>query len=66
MEPREGDPWPVGRANHAVCCLGYAGDHIHLLVTGGNDRGGKILKDNWLFDLSLKTWKEVRLIKPSC
>ena len=62
MEPREGEPWPVGRDAHAACCLGYAGDHIHLLVTGGNDDDGKILKDSWLFNLSLKKWKEVRLI----
>ena len=62
MEPREHEPWPVERADHAACCLGYAGDHIYLLVTGGIDGGGKILKDIWLFNLSLKKWKEVRFI----
>ena len=66
MEPREGEPWPVERNGHAACCLGYARDHIHLLVTGGLDRDGKPLKDVWLFDLSLKKWKEVRVIKSSC
>ena len=53
------DPWPVGRSAHAACCLG---DHIHLLVTGGLGRNGKVLKDVWLFNLSLKKWKEVRFI----
>ena len=62
MEPREGEPWPVGRDVHAVCCLGYAGDHIHLLVTGGRGRDKKTLRDIWLFNLSLKKWKEVRHI----
>ena len=62
MEPREGEPWPVGRHTHAACCLGYAGDHIHLLVTGGVDRNMKVLRDIWLFNLSLKKWKEVRFI----
>ena len=62
MEPREGEPWPVERSIHAACCLGYAGDHIHLLVTGGRGRDDKALRDIWLFDLSLKKWKEVRAI----
>ena len=62
MEPSEGEPWPVGRSAHAACCLGYAGDHIHLLVTGGVGRNGKLIKDIWLFNLSLKKWKEVRFI----
>ena len=53
------------RDDHAACCLGYAGDHTHLLVIGGR-RGNKTLKDLWLFDYSLKKWKEVRLIQPSC
>ena len=66
MEPIEGEPWPVERCRHAACCLGYAGDHIHLLVTGGINRNGKALKDVWLFDLSLKKWKEVRLINIAC
>ena len=62
MEPHEGEPWPVGRDGHTACCLGYAGDHIHLLVTGGRGRDDKALRDIWLFDLSLKKWKEVRAI----
>ena len=66
MEPCEGEPWPVARADHAACCIGYAGDHIHLLVSGGRGRGNKPLNDMWLFDPSLKKWKEVRLIKSSC
>ena len=60
MEPREGEPWPVGRSGHAACCLGYGGDHIHLLVTGGIGRDNKLLNDIWLFNPSLKKSKEVR------
>ena len=66
MEPCEGEPWPVGRSAHVACCLGYAGDHIHLLVTGGEDRNGKVLNDVWLFNLSLKKWKEVSISMMLC
>ena len=66
MEPGEGEPWPAERASHAACCIGYAGDHIHLLVSGGIVGDNKPLNDVWLFDLSLKKWREVRLIKFSC
>ena len=61
MEPHEREPWPVGRSRHAACCLGHGGDHIHLLVTGGIDDNIKTLNDIWLFNLSLKKWKEVLL-----
>ena len=61
MKPGRGEPWPVERDSHAACCLGYAGDHVHLLVTGGLDGNGKVLKDVWLFNLSLKKWKEVHV-----
>ena len=60
MEPREGELWPAGRNRHAACCLGYAGDHIHLLVTGGVGGDGKTLNDTWLFSLLSKKWKAVR------
>ena len=66
MEPREGEPWPVERSAHKACCLGYAGDHINLLITGGRGRDRKPLKDVWLFDLSLQKWKEVRLTFTQC
>ena len=48
------------RSAHAACCLGYGGDHIHLLITGGLGRDNKALNDVWLFSLSLKKWREVR------
>ena len=58
MEPcYENEIWPVERDGHAACCLGYAGDHIHLLVTGGIGRDNKVLNDVWLFNLSVKKWK---------
>ena len=66
VEPHDGESWPFGRCNHAACCLGYAGDHIHLLVSGGIGNDGQVLNDMWLFDISLKRWKEVRHIKSSC
>lgn len=60
MEPRDGEPWPAGRSGHAACCLGYAGDHIHLLISGGIGGGNKPLEDIWLFNLLLEQWKEVK------
>ena len=69
MEQGEGEPWPVERLYHTACCLGYAGDHVHLVVFGGVSRDSKALKDMWLFNVQLKKWKEVRIIinfKLSC
>ena len=60
MELCEGELWPAVRSGHAACCLGCAGDHINLLVTGGLDRDNKPLNNAWLFNLSSKQWKEVR------
>ena len=50
------------RSAHKAYRLGYAGNHIHLLVTAGRGRDDKALRDIWLFNLSLKKWKEVSLI----
>ena len=63
VEPHDGEPWPVGRSAHAACGLGYAEDHIYLLISGGLNNDGQVLNDMWLFDVSLKKWKEVRLNK---
>ena len=60
MEPSEDEPRPVERFSHAACCIGFAEDHVHLLVSGGLGRDGKPLNDMWLFDHSLKKWTEVR------
>ena len=65
MEPSEGETWPMERCYHAACCIGYNGDHIHLLVSGGIGGDYKPLNDVWLFELSLKKWREVRLTKSS-
>ena len=65
MEPGEGEPWPTEKRSHAACCLGYPGDNTQLLIMGGIGRDDKPLNSMWLFDLSLKKWKEVRLIKLS-
>ena len=53
------EPWPVGRALHAACCLGFGSKHPHLLVTGGVDNDHKTLRDAWLFDVTNRRWKEV-------
>lgn len=60
MEPCEGEPWPLGRAGHAACCLG---DHNHLLVTGGISGDGVTMVDIWLFNLTLRKWTEVRFVQ---
>ena len=59
LEGHEGELWPVGRSWHAGCCLGYGGQHPHLLVAGGRDDDGKTLGDAWLFDVINRRWKEV-------
>ena len=59
LERQEREPWPVGRAAHAACCLGFGSQHPHLLVTGGRDNDGKTLRDAWLFDVTNRRWKEV-------
>ena len=48
------------RSSHAACCLGYAGDNVQLLVSGGTSKDDNVLDDIWLFDCSTKKWKEVR------
>ena len=55
LKPHEGEPWPVGRYNHATVLLG-SNDH-QLLVTGGYD--GSILNDCWILNLQSGRWKEV-------
>ena len=49
-------------------CIGYDGDHINLLVSGGTGSDGRALKDMtlWLFDFKSNKWKEVKLIESSC
>ena len=54
-----GEPWPVGRAFHAACCLGYGSSLLNLLITGGVNKLNKVLKDVWLLDISTGRWKEV-------
>ena len=62
MEKHEGEPCPVGRADHAAVCLGYGGDHPQLLVIGGRDENYKICNDAWMLDVESGRWKEVRII----
>ena len=57
VDPQEGEPWPVGRHDHAAVCLGY-GDRPQLLVTGGYGSGGP-LSDMWLLDVDTGRWREV-------
>ena len=56
-----GEPCPVKRCNHAAVCLGYGGDHTHILVTGGKGAGNKVLKDAWILDMQFEKWREVRM-----
>ena len=60
IEPRVGEPWPVGRDVHAACCLDHGGEHPQLLISGGLDNDNKILNDLWLFDVASRKWKKVR------
>ena len=53
------EPWPVGRNRHAATCLGFGGDHPHLLVTGGWNDSLNTLSDAWTLDIESRRWKEV-------
>ena len=53
------DPWPMQRYKHAAACLGYGGDHPHLLVIGGYNAVGNIPRDVWTLDLVSGKWREV-------
>ena len=56
----QGESCPDGRYSHAAVCLGYGGDHPHLLVSGGTD-GSNVLSDVWLLDVQSGRWREVRV-----
>jgi len=62
VERPKGAPWPVGRMNHAACCLNYGDDLPVLLMTGGVDKDGNTLSDIWLLDTHSRRWKEVRKV----
>ena len=62
MKPVQGEPWPVGRSDHAACCLNYGQDHPQLLVYGGVDNGRKTLGDMWMLDVDTVQWTEVSLV----
>ncbi len=66
VEPVEGEPWPVRRAAHAACCLGYGEDHPQLLVHGGVDDNESMLRDMWVLDVDVDTgkWTEVSVHEP--
>ena len=57
----KGVPRPMGRSSHDAVCLGYGGDHPHLLVTGGLDNDKTVLGDAWMLDLQSGRWREVRI-----
>ncbi len=59
MEPVEGEPWPVGRAVHAACCLGYGEDLPQLLVHGGVDDNMCTLGDLWVLNVDTGKWTKV-------
>ena len=62
MKPVQGEPWPVGRAVHAACCLNYGQDHPQLLVYGGVDNGFKTVGDLWILDVDSVQWTAVSLV----
>ena len=64
MEPVQGEPWPVERADHAACCLNYGETHPQLLVSGGLAKDGKTLGDMWILDVDSGKWKKVRWLFP--
>ena len=59
LDHQEGVPRPVERGGHVAVCLGYGGDNLKLLVTGGVDANYVTLSDVWILDLDSRKWKEV-------
>lgn len=56
--PKSGEAWPMGRVEHAACCLGF-GERPQLLLIGGLCEGNRTLNDIWIMDLESMKWKEV-------
>ena len=63
--PRSGEAWPIGRVEHAACCLGF-GEHPQLLLVGGLYESNKTLNDIWILDLERMKWKEVSMHVLAC
>ncbi len=59
MEPVDGEPWPVGRAFHAACCIHYGEDNPQLLIHGGLDDNNTVHNDMWVLDVGTGKWTEV-------
>lgn len=61
-QPRK-DPWPEGRSDHASCLLtGHPARQTYpiLVVAGGINNEGKLLRDCWLFNTEAGTWTKVQ------
>ena len=56
---KQGDPWPGRRFYHIAARLGYGGQHLRLLISGGS---GVCLAydDMWLMDPQSGRMEEVR------
>ena len=63
MEPVPGVPQPVGRSNHAACCLNYNDDHPKLLISGGVDKDNHVLGDARILDVDSGKWTEVKRLQ---
>lgn len=63
--PRSGEAWPIGRVEHAACCLGF-GERPQLLLIGGLYEGNKTLNDIWILDLESMKWREVHTLDIFC
>ena len=59
--PKSGEAWPIGRVEHAACCLGF-GERPQLLLIGGLYEGNKTLNDIWILDLESMKWREVHTL----
>lgn len=63
--PKSGEAWPIGRVEHAACCLGF-GERPQLLLIGGLYEGNKTLNDIWILDLESMKWREVHTLDIFC
>ena len=58
----QGDPWPGRRGYHIATCLGYGGQHLRLLISGGWGGLGVVYDDMWLMDPQSGRMEEVRIL----
>ncbi len=59
--PSRDEMTPVGRSSHAMASL-----VDQVLVIGGRDNTGNILRDMWVMDVQSGSWKQLEASYVNC